>query len=103
MKVVYQLKVLLMSASLKFLKKDGAVLKSDSVRSYWDFRREDVREYLYEKVIKFLKDNDFGYIKVDYNANIGIGVDGDESQAEELRKHLVEVRNFFIKMKSNSQ
>lgn len=81
------------------LKKDGVVLKSDSVRSYWDFRREDVREYLYEKVIKFLRDNDFGYIKVDYNANIGIYVDGDESGPEELRKHLEEVRNFFIRMK----
>jgi len=81
------------------LKKDGIVLKTDTVRSYWDFRRDDVREYLYEKVIKFLKDNGFGYIKVDYNANIGIGVDGEESQPEELRKHLEEVRNFFIKMK----
>lgn len=81
------------------LTKEGKVLKSNGWRSYWDFRREDVREYLYEKVIKMLKDNDFGYIKVDYNANIGIGVDGDISGAEGLRQHLECVRNFFVRMK----
>lgn len=81
------------------LHRDGNVLKSSDWRSYWDFRREDVREYLYEKVIKLLKDNDFGYIKVDYNANIGIAVDGAESGAEGLREHLQCVREFFEKMR----
>lgn len=81
------------------LKRDGQVIKNNNFRSYWDFRREDVKEYLYEKVIKFLKDNGFGYIKVDYNANIGNGVDGDDSPAENLRQHLDAVRDFFISMK----
>ena len=81
------------------LKRDGEVLKSNGKRSYWDFRREDVREYLYEKVIKLLKDNDFGYIKVDYNGNIGIAVDGAESGAEGLRHHMECVREFFVRMK----
>ena len=81
------------------LTKDGHVLKSWHTRSYWDFRREDVREYLYEKVINFLKDNDFGYIKVDYNANIGMEIDGAESGAEALRQHLECVRDFFKLMK----
>ncbi len=82
------------------LKKDGHVLKSTGIRSYWDFRREDVREYLYEKVIKMLKDNDFGYIKVDYNGNIGTEVDGAESGAEGLREHLECVKDFFRQMKA---
>lgn len=81
------------------LTKDNEVLKSGGARSYWDFRRQDVRDYLYEKVIKMLKDNDFGYIKVDYNNNIGIGVDGAESEAEGLREHLSCVRDFFKKIK----
>ena len=81
------------------LKRDGYVIRNNGFRSYWDFRREDVREYLYEKVIKMLKDNGFGYIKVDYNANIGIDADGAESGAEGLREHLQCVRDFFIKMK----
>ncbi|MBQ7039771.1 MAG: alpha-galactosidase [Clostridia bacterium] len=81
------------------LKKDGFVIKNSTIRSYWDLRREDAREYLYEKVIKFLKDNGFGYIKVDYNANIGVGVDGPDSPAENLREHLYEVYKFFRLMK----
>ncbi len=81
------------------LKKDGYVLKSNDIRSYWDFRREDVREYLYEKVIKMLKDNGFGYIKVDCNNGIGVEIDGAESGSEGLRDHLQCVREFFIKMK----
>lgn len=81
------------------LKRDGYVIRNNGCRSYWDFRREDVREYLYEKVIKLLKDNNFGYIKVDYNANIGIDVDGAESGAEGLREHLDCVKDFFVRMK----
>ena len=81
------------------LKKDGEVIRNSTIRSYWDLRREDVKEYLYEKVIKFLKDNGFGYIKVDYNANIGVGVDGDDSPSENLREHLQESYNFFKRMK----
>lgn len=81
------------------LKKDGVVLKTGNWRSYWDFRRKDVQDYVYEKVIQFLKDNDFGYIKVDYNGNIGMEVDGAESGAEGLREHLQCVKEFFARMK----
>ncbi len=81
------------------LKKDGFVIKSKNIRSYWDFRREDVREYLYEKVIKMLKDNGFGYIKVDYNNGLEIEVDGAESGAEGLREHLSCVREFYKRIK----
>jgi len=81
------------------LKKDGHVLKTSEFRSYWDFRRSDVREYLYSKVIRFLKENEFGYIKVDYNGNIGMEVDGGESGAEALREHMAYVSDFFSLMK----
>lgn len=81
------------------LKRNGRVIKVNNFRSYWDFRRVDVKEYLREKVIGLLKEKGFGYIKVDYNANIGIGVDGAESGAEALREHLVAVRDFFAEMK----
>ena len=70
-----------------------------SRRTFWDLRRQDVIDYLDERVIKFLKDNDFGYLKVDYNNNIGSGVDGAESGAEGLRQHLEAARNYFIRMK----
>ena len=81
------------------LKRDGRVIKSDSVRSYWDFRREDVREYLRKKVIDFLKSKGFGYIKVDYNRNIGRYIDEDSFGVEELRQHMNAVSDFFAEIK----
>lgn len=81
------------------LKRGGKVIKINDFRSYWDFRRKDVQDYLYEKVIRFLKENDFGYIKIDHNSNIGRGVDGGDSDAEALREHMQAVRAFFVKMK----
>ena len=65
----------------------------------FDFRKPKVIEYMDEKVIKFLKDNGFGYLKIDYNINTGIGVDGEESLGENLRQHMEAVRNFVIKIK----
>ncbi len=81
------------------LKRDGHVIKVNNIRSYWDFRRTDVRAHLYQKVIAFLKKYGFGYIKIDCNANIGTQVDGAESGAEGLRQHLEAVRSFFELMK----
>ena len=81
------------------LKKDGFVLKNWNRRSFWDMRRQDVNDDLKRRVIDFLRDNGFGYIKVDYNANIGMEVDGAESGAEGLRQHLVCARDFFLRMK----
>ena len=67
--------------------------------SFWDFRNPDVIKFLDEKVIGFLKDSGFGYLKVDYNANIGIGCDGAESMGEGLRQHLQSVKTFFKRIK----
>ncbi len=81
------------------LTRDGRVINTDEVRTYLDFRKPEVRKHLHNRVTTFLKENDFGYIKVDYNRNIGTTVDGDESGAEELRKHLQAVLEFFREMK----
>jgi alpha-galactosidase len=50
---------------------------------------------LFEKVILFLRETGFGYIKVDYNETIGIGVDGAESLGEGLRQHIMCVQAFL--------
>ena len=81
------------------LQRDGVVVEAWNRRTFWDLRRQDVIDYLDERVIKLLKDNKFGYLKVDYNHNIGAGVDGAESAAEGLRQHLEASRNYFIRMK----
>jgi alpha-galactosidase len=81
------------------LKRDGIVINTGGGRTFWDFRNPSVTQYLTEKVIDFLKDNDFGYLKVDYNGSIGLGCDGSDSLGEGLREHMDAVRNFFIQIK----
>ena len=86
------------------LKKDGRVIIGEVINgrreNFFDFRNPKAIEYLDEKVIKFLKESGFGYIKVDYNTSPGAGVDGDESKGENLRQHMLCVRDFFKRMKS---
>lgn len=76
----------------------GVVNKSRK-ESFWDFTNPDAYKLLKSQVIDFLKENDFGYLKVDYNANIGNGCDGAESKGEGLRLHLEKVREFFADIK----
>ena len=85
------------------LKHNGNVIvgqvNKDRKESFWDFRNPETVKLLEENVIKFLKDNGFGYLKVDYNANIGSVCDGAESGGEGLRQHMLAVQDFFGKIK----
>lgn len=81
------------------LKRNGTVINTGGWRTYWDFRNPEVIDFLTEKVIKFLKDNGFGYIKVDFNGNPGAGCDGACSLGEGLIEHLRAVAGFFKKIK----
>ncbi|MEH7414477.1 glycoside hydrolase family 36 protein [Neobacillus drentensis] len=76
------------------LKRDGLPITSGN-RRFWDFRNPSVISYLKEKVISFLKYYGFGYLKVDYNDNLGIGCDGAESLGEGLRQQMEAVQGFF--------
>lgn len=84
------------------LTKDGHVIVGKVINgrreSFFDFRKPEVIDYLDERVIGFLRDNGFGYIKVDYNASTGAAIDGDEAPGENLRNHMEVVRNYFVKM-----
>ena len=86
-----------------YLKHDGIPIRGQVNKGrrekFIDFSNPDAIEFLDNNVIKLLKDNGFGYIKVDYNSNMGICIDGEESAGEALRKNQEAVRNYFIKMK----
>ncbi len=70
------------------LKLDGKTIVSGD-RRFWDMRRNDVIHHLTEKVTCFMRDNNIGYIKIDYNAPIPFGVDGEsQSPAENLQNTL---------------
>lgn len=81
------------------LKRNGVVIHTGKHRSYWDFTNPEVIEYLTRHVIGMLREYGFGYLKVDYNGNIGLGCDGAESLGEGLRRQMAAVHDFFLKIK----
>lgn len=80
------------------LHRDGAPLQVGS-RRFWDFRDPWVHDFLAERVIARLRDDGFGYLKIDCNDSIGPGVDGPESPGENLRQHLAGVQRFFTRLR----
>lgn len=81
------------------LRRDGKTIVNGG-RAFLDFRNPAVHAYLKEKVIDRLAEAGIGYLKVDYNDNVGIGADGAESYGEALRQHIEGVRKFFLDMKA---
>ncbi len=67
------------------LQRDGVTLTSKN-RRFFDLRKPEVQAYIEEKMCAFLRENGFGYIKIDYNDNYGIGCDGAESLGEAGRQ-----------------
>lgn len=78
--------------------KDGFPL-TGAGRRFWNMEKPEVIELLSEKVINQIKKSGFGYIKVDYNDSLGMGVDGAESLGEGLRRHVVATQKFFEKIR----
>lgn len=76
------------------LKRDGKDIVSGH-RKFLDMRKQEVQEYLSEKVIGLLKKYEIEYLKVDYNENLGIGCDGEDSLGEELRQQIIATQDFF--------
>lgn len=68
-------------------------------RRFWDFRDPWVHDYLHEKVVRLLRDNELGYLKVDYNDTLGLGCDGAESLGSALQDHLQGVQRFFRRLR----
>lgn len=68
-------------------------------RRFLEMTEKTVWEYLDQRVLKFLKENQFDYLKVDYNDNLGIGADGRESQGEMLRESVQATRAYLKHLK----
>lgn len=80
------------------LKRDGLPITT-CFRRFLDMRNPEVIRFLDERVIGNLKENGFGYLKVDYNDNIGIGCEGAESLGEGLRLNMKASQNFFRRIR----
>ena len=81
------------------LQRDGVPLQVGS-RRFWDFRDPWVHDYLANRVLARLRDDGFGYLKIDCNDSIGPGVDGPESPGENLRQHIAGVHQFLKRLQS---
>ncbi len=80
------------------LRRDGLPLQVGN-RRFLDFRLPEVREYVREKLIRFLARHRIDYLKTDYNDTIGLGVDGAESLGEGLRQHIEGVQDFLRELR----
>lgn len=72
-------------AEAMLLKRDGIPVTSKN-RRFFDLRKAEVQSYLKEKMLDFLAEKGFGYIKIDYNDTFGVGGDGAESLGESGRQ-----------------
>lgn len=63
------------------LKRDGKILTCKN-RRFLDLRKPEADAYLRERMVNFLKENGFSYLKIDYNDAYGLGCDGAESLGE---------------------
>jgi alpha-galactosidase len=80
------------------LRRDGLTLTVGD-RRFWDMNDPFVVDYLSERVIGLLRETGMGYLKVDYNETLGIGVDGAESLGEGLRRQIEGSLGFFDRIR----
>ena len=80
------------------LKRDGRALRIGS-RRFWNLNDPWVTAYLDQKLIGFLKENGFGYLKVDYNDTIGVGCDHPDSLGEGLRQQVTGIHRSFKRLR----
>lgn len=81
-----------------FVKKDGVPLTVGGAR-FFDMEDPWVKDFLHKYVIDNLKENNFGYIKVDYNDTMGLGVDGPDGLGENMRRKIEATKDFFRLMR----
>jgi alpha-galactosidase len=80
------------------LHREGRVIQVGS-RHFWDLRKPETVALLAEKVIARLRDDGFGYFKIDCNDCLPAGVDGPFSPGENLRRHLLAVQEFIARIR----
>lgn len=68
-------------------------------RRFLNMLSDHVIEYLDQKVLNFLKEKHFDYIKIDYNANLGMGSDDLESMGESLYQSVKATQTYFKKLR----
>lgn len=79
-------------------KRDGVPITVGN-RRFLNMLDKNVWKYLDEKVLGFLKKNHFDYIKIDYNANLGIGPEGGDSFGSQLYDSVKATQKYYKHLK----
>lgn len=85
----------------------GHLLKRDGVsftvadRRFWDLTDPFVVDYLSERVTGLLERCSIGYLKVDYNETLGLGVDHPDSLGEGLREQVDGIYRLFERIRKS--
>ena len=74
--------------------RDGSPLTVGG-RRFWDMRQKESWQQIDQRMIRLLRELKLGYLKIDYNENIGPGVDGSESPGEGLRQHVLATHQYI--------
>lgn len=77
-----------------FVHRDGRAVTVGS-RRFWNHGDPEAEKILNRRVIRFLKENRFGYVKIDYNETLGIGCDHPDSPGEGIRQQGLGTYRFF--------
>jgi alpha-galactosidase len=81
------------------LKRDGVPVTC-SGRRFLDLNDPWSQAYLQERVINLLRDAGFGYLKIDYNESLGVGVDHADGLGEGLRCNVHGWYDFLARLKA---
>ena len=76
---------------------DGIPICPD--RRFWNLSDPEALAHLDKKVVWMLKENGFGYLKVDYNETVGLGCDHSDSPGEGLRNQVLGTYRMFRKLR----
>lgn len=82
------------------LQRNGKPLRVGA-RRFWNLNDPWVQNYISEKLIDFLNENQLGYLKVDYNDTIGIGCDHPDSLGEGLRQQVNGIYKTFKRIRES--
>ena len=82
------------------LRRDGATFTVGE-RRFWDLTDPFAIDYLSERVTGLLARCGFGYLKVDYNETLGIGVDHPDSLGEGLRTQVEGIYRLFKRIRES--
>lgn len=78
----------------ELIHRDGLVLTAGT-RRFLDMRKKSAWEGVDRRMLSLLRAAQFGFLKLDYNEDIGFGIDQADSPGEGLRQHMRAVHDYL--------